>query len=576
MLKKVFGHLSENKFLTAQLTLGTLAWSLVMLKSGHVYSFGMGFWGANGHDGIWHVALINSLSRATLQMPVFAGSYIKNYHIGFDLIVAAVHKITSIPVISLYFQIVPPIIAFLIGLLAYKFVYIWKKSKIQALVAVFFIYFSGSFGWVVTYLRTGSFDGESLFWSQQALSTLINPPYALSLVIIFFGLYYLAKENGSLPKNRTIIILSLLFGILAQIKIYAAVLILSALFFAGVWGFFKRGSNSFLIIFLIASAVSLFVILPTYNFTGAGLIFQPFWFLESMVSDPDRLFWPRMASALYNYKITGNIVKETLAYGLSFAIFLVGNLGIRIISFPYLGRKILAFKKLETLEIMIFSVILLGLFIPMFFIQKGNSWNSIQFFYYSLVFLSLVTGLSVGEYLENMLKRRLRKDQYVGKSKVVLIVVVIVLFCVPTTIATLRHYLPSRPPSMISNEELTALYFLRSLPDGVTLTFPFDRDYANYINPPPPKPLYLYESTAYVSALSNKISYLEDEVNLEITGYPWKERVEEIYNNFGNVSYLRSIGINYLYIPDFKNFSHKDEMQPLTIYNKDNIAIYKL
>jgi len=168
MLKKVFGHLSENKFLTAQLTLGTLAWSLVMLKSGHVYSFGMGFWGANGHDGIWHVALINSLSRATLQMPVFAGSYIKNYHIGFDLIVAAVHKITSIPVISLYFQIVPPIIAFLIGLLAYKFVYIWKKSKIQALVAVFFIYFSGSFGWVVTYLRTGSFDGESLFWSQQA------------------------------------------------------------------------------------------------------------------------------------------------------------------------------------------------------------------------------------------------------------------------------------------------------------------------------------------------------------------------------------------------------------------------
>ena len=110
--------------------IGTITWSLTMVRSGWLYSYGMGFWGANGHDAIWHIALAESLSRGSLQMPVFAGFGIQNYHIGFDLILAALHRITFIPVVNLYFQIIPPIMAILIGLLTYNFVYIWRKSKI--------------------------------------------------------------------------------------------------------------------------------------------------------------------------------------------------------------------------------------------------------------------------------------------------------------------------------------------------------------------------------------------------------------------------------------------------------------
>ena len=54
-------------------------------------------------------------------MPVFAGLPIQNYHIGFDLFLEIINKISFIPVTNLYFQILPPIFAFLIGLLAYKF-----------------------------------------------------------------------------------------------------------------------------------------------------------------------------------------------------------------------------------------------------------------------------------------------------------------------------------------------------------------------------------------------------------------------------------------------------------------------
>src|SRR3989344_5313855 len=129
--------------------IGSLSWSLTMVKSGLINSYGMGFWGPNGHDGIWHIALSESLAKGSWQMPVFSGESIKNYHIGFDLILAFLHKLTFIPVVNLYFQILPPIFTILIGLFCYLFVLEWKRSSVQAFWATFFVYFGGSLGFIV-------------------------------------------------------------------------------------------------------------------------------------------------------------------------------------------------------------------------------------------------------------------------------------------------------------------------------------------------------------------------------------------------------------------------------------------
>src|SRR3989344_2234192 len=130
--------------------------------------------------GIWHVALINSLSRGSFEMPIFAGAQIKNYHLGFDILLAVIHFLTRISVINLYFQIIPPVLAFLIGWLTYK---LTKNFWV-----FFFVYFGGSLGWVLG-------KGESTFWTQQAISTLINPPFALSLIFILLGLISLLKKK---------------------------------------------------------------------------------------------------------------------------------------------------------------------------------------------------------------------------------------------------------------------------------------------------------------------------------------------------------------------------------------------
>src|SRR3989344_4174362 len=141
MLKRFLAACYQNKMFIFLILLGTLTWSLIMIKSGLIYPFGMGFWGPNGHDGIWHISLINSLARGNIEMPVFSGEQLKNYHIGFDLLLALIHKFTGISTVTLYFQLFPPILAFFIGILTYKFVIDWRKSKSEALWSVFFVYF---------------------------------------------------------------------------------------------------------------------------------------------------------------------------------------------------------------------------------------------------------------------------------------------------------------------------------------------------------------------------------------------------------------------------------------------------
>src|SRR3989344_8769648 len=101
----------ENIWAVVLICTGSLIWSLTMIKSGLVYEYGMVFWGPNGHDGVWHIALAQSLAKGSWQMPIFAGENIRNYHIGFDLILAAFHKLTFIPIHNLYFQLLPPLFA---------------------------------------------------------------------------------------------------------------------------------------------------------------------------------------------------------------------------------------------------------------------------------------------------------------------------------------------------------------------------------------------------------------------------------------------------------------------------------
>ncbi len=497
----LFYFLKSNLALFFLTLAGSISLSLTMVKSGLVYSYGMGFWGPNGHDGIWHLALIGQLAKFSLTQPIFSGSILTNYHFGFDLLAAASHSLTGIPAVNLYFQILPAVMASLLGILTYRFVFRWTASKASAWWATFLVYFGGSWSWVLG-------RGESTFWANQAISTLINPPFAFSLIFLLLGLLkFLDYQKNQSRKN--LFLSALFFGFLLQIKVYAGILALGGLLGLWLFSLAKRGrSKDYLKLLGLTAGISLLIFLPFNYRSSSLLVWSPLWFPRTMLAFGDRLGWPRLENARLTYWASGQWLKALLAEGLALAIFLFGNLGTRVVGLWEFGRL----RRIKETEVFLFSFLLFSLAIPLLFIQKGNSWNTIQFFYYCQFLLAILAGVALGRW----------QKRSVGKY---LSLAAVVLLTLPTSVSTLlSSYLPPRPPARISIEELEALDFLRRQPDGNVLAYPYNPDWRLKFSEP--RPLYAYETTAYISALAEKSLYLEDEMNLEISGYDWSFRKE--------------------------------------------------
>lgn len=549
---------------------GSLTWAITMFRSGLKYSYGVGYWGANGHDGIWHLALIESLKKVNLSMPIFAGGIIRNYHIGFDVLIAFLGKITMLSSSLLYFQIIPIVFALLIGFLTYKFIFLWTKSKIKSLLSVFFVYFGGSFGWLVEIVKSGRLDGESMFWSQQAISTLINPPFAMSLIFILLGLISLHNyiKKG---KIKYFIISFICFGFLIQIKSYSSVLSLGGLFIAGLYEFIKNKNKKIIKVLLTSVTLSLIIFLFLKGNVGNIFVFRSFWFLETMMGLTDRVGWMKFYSAMINYRAGGIYIKAVIFYLIAFGIFILGNLGTRIISFFEIIKKIKNPKKMDWVFIFLASIFFAGIIIPQFILQSGTSWNTIQFFYYSLFSASVLSGIWLDDLLEE--KQRFSK----------LILVITILLTIPTTLGSLYFiYLPINPPAFLSRSETEALNFLSKQPEGIVLTYPFDRVKAGEADKSIPRPLYLYESSAYVSAYSKKQVFLEDEVNLDITGFNWKIRKEEILNFYQSNDhefvrqFLEKNNISYIYwLKGQRAALGESQLGISQIFENEGVQIYK-
>lgn len=577
MLKKVLKYFSEkeNRLVFALIVLGSICWSLTMVRSGLCFdkdcASGIGFWGANGHDGIWHISLIKSLMRGSFENPVFAGEKLKNYHIGFDLLVSFISRISGVDPILLYFQVLPPLIALLIGLLVYIFVFKWTKNKLSVFWALFFVYFGGGLGWVVTLVREGKIAGDSMFWAQSSATTLINPPFSLSLIFLLLGLIFFSSY---LHNSRILdLILTVVFwGLLVQIKIYASILVLGSLFLLLIYSFLFKKDKLILVLksLVLVFLISVFVYLISVRSSTKLIQFRPFWFLETMMLFGDRLHWERFYQALISY-VSGRIyLKAFFAYVLAFVIFLVGNLGTRMISFFWFIRKDSFLKKSNLIEAFLFFLMFFGVLLPMLFIQEGTAWNTIQFFYYSLFVFGIFSGIFLA-----------RLISVLNKSLSLFLIISLVFLTLPTTVATMGHYLARFPQAKISLNELNALRFLSSQPKGTVLSLQIPGTV--YDNNEFPTSLYRYDSTAYVSAFSGQTVYLEDMVNLNIMNYNWSERLAKIEmflsdpNSVSARNFLRKSNISYIYLVKRMGVGLDEKALNIkNIYDNDEVIVYKV
>jgi hypothetical protein len=536
------------------LIIGTLSQTISLIRSGLVYPFGLGFWGASSHDGLWHIALSTQVFKAfPIPHPTFSGYILQNYHPFFNYLLKLLSTLTFVPLKIFYFQFMPLILGLSIGFFSYRLALKWTKNQKTALLFTFLNYFASSFGWIVTLLRSGQIAGESLFWAMQSPSTLINPPYALSLLLILLLLYLLPLDKDPDPKTTFFIVL--LSALIPITKSYGG---LFAFLILGFWFLQKPSKSRFLTVF--ASFLLAFLFFLPFNQSSGGLfVFQPFWFVHSLVESLDKLYLPQLAALRLNlsqqafsWKFPFLIILELF---LAF-LFLLGNFAFRL-----LGLKIF-FKKTKNFFYLLLFPSLISILLPLLFIQKGTAWNSIQFMYYALFSFNLFLAAFLTKIKKNYLLATLLVLIFIGNA------------------GTYLDYLGWPPPVKITKEELEAIEFLKKQPDGVVLTPPFQKETFEKT----PKPLYQTETTAYLTALSEKQSFLADQMNLSISDYPWSQRktlLDQFFKKQLDVYQSRGLLVNndisYLYLTPPDSLPYLDSDLGLKkIFSNGNATIYQV
>jgi hypothetical protein len=173
--------------------------------------------------------------------------------------------------------------------------------------------------------------------------------------------------------------------------------------------------------------------------------------------------------------------------------------------------------------------------------------------------------------------------QFISKNyqKHRLIILILIIIGSIGSFGTLKDYFGNPPPSSLPTSEVKALNFLKNQPSGYVLTYPYDKYLKDKLKTP--IPLYAYETTAYVSAFSHKSVFIEDEMNLDITGFNWPKRRQEAINFFtsNDKYYSRGFLINnkiqYIYLLNNQLISlNHNELQVDTIYDYDGIKILKV
>lgn len=562
----------RNKILLLLIVMGILTQGFINFPSGFLYKDGLHFWSSQGHDGLWHIASMEAIKKSIPpQNPVFSGESLYNYHYLVDVLMGEFAR--NFPFFSnldLYFRFFPVVLSLLIGVSVFAFVTRWQNNERIGYLAVFFTYFVGSFGYIVTFIRSGNiFGGETVFWAAQQNTLLGNPPHAIShglLAALFLSFLIYLRER----KIIWVVISFLIGSTLAGFKVSGGFVMLMGLGAASLVDFINKRKFSVLVLSFLLGLSNLLTFKWMTSNGSSFLMFLPWWFIRTMVVD--KLDWVDLELKRQHYlsKGTWHAYLRILQLELvAFAIFIIGNLGMRILGIiELLGRFIKSkgeFLK-EPIEVMLIVTMLTGLVIPLLFVQRGLIYNNIQFMQYFLFIFGFYGAISIYKILAKIKNRLIR----------LAIFVLIAVLSVPTVIGNLVEIygMGTTALAKITNSEIIALKYLKdnSKDDAIILTpsfNPYLKDKFKY----QPISIYAWYDTSYVTALTGRDSYLASEHVRLLFYTSTEERIKNKIKFFEqsdfswNRQFLEQERINYIY-------ASKDELNESLNLQKNNLEIF--
>ncbi len=566
------GWIKNNKFFFTLLILGIIFQVAVNAPSGMKYEDGIYFYSSHGHDGVWHLSLMEELKRGDFPFknPEYLGKPLQNYHFFSDLLMSEMSRLYKFSNLDIYFRLMPVVFSLLLGLSSYLLVRKWSGSKIAGLWSMFFVFFVGSFGYLLTIPQNHNLSGETIFWVSQTHSVLGNPPHASAFIILIA--FLISFFNFIKERNKTYFWLSIFFGaIIIEFKIYAGLLILGGLLATGLFELIIKRKLQISIIFLYTLIFSMLIYLPNSKNSKEFLVYEPWWFIRTMVVAPDRLNWLDLELRRQTYIAENNWKRVIQVEATAFLIFLFGNLGMRFIGFFTYFK--LTSKKIYKDFFNLFFIIIttLSFFIPVFFLQKGVAWNTIQFNQYFLLLFGFLAAITVADLIK-ALRHKLLK---------IVISFFIIILSIPTQVGLLLQFYTNQPLSKITYESLDALTFLNKVsnPSDIILTVPFDKYKGSKTYPP--KPIYNWYDTGYVSAFSGRKTLLSDEEQVKIMGYRIDDllriREEAFKDDTGKKleNFAEKYSARYLYLEPDQELLNVPKSFEL-IYDEGGIRIYKI
>lgn len=523
------------------ITVGIIGQLAIIAPSGRILGQSLVFWSALGHDGLWHIALIEELKKGfPLQNPVFANSRLVNYHYFSDIAPAIFSQFANISSLDLFFRFFPLLFSLWLGSSTYFVVKKLSNNISVGIWSMFFVLFSGSFGYFISLVKDKSLNGETKFWSTQLQSSSGNPPQLISLVLVLAFLYFF--QLFSKDRNwRLALICIILASPLAVFKIYAAIVVILTLVIIFLIDLIKNHSLAYFFLILPIAIISAVLFLPNSSSSSEFLIFQPWWFIRTMIVAPDKLDWLDLELKRQTYLYHHSYLRVLQIELTGFVLFVFGNLGTKFIGLWQFKNIIRNLADKSNQFILLISLI--SLIFPLLFLQKGVAGNTIQFLQYFLLFFAILAGITTAQVLARLRNNYLKS----------IFVILIVIFSVPTQVGLIYDFYKRPPFAQIQKEELDALDFLHrnTSKDIVVLSPAFDRNLKVSDSTPP---IWAWSDTAYIGAISSRRVFVADTEQLDIMGYNYKQRQDislDIFNETNSSNFktlLSQNNINYIYL----------------------------
>lgn len=572
-LNPAFSPSLKLALLAAVFMVGILGQLLIISPSGSFQNQNLVFWSANGHDGAWHIALMEELKKGyPLQNPVFAGERLVNYHFFSDIAPAEFSRFLPFSSLDLYFRFFPLLYSLLLGLLAYL---LGKKiggSYGSGLWSAIFTYFGGSFGYIITWINSRTIGGESIFWATQIQSSSGNPPQIAAFVILLAFLYlFLLFIRDKSINWMLFAVCTLLAGSLVVFKVYAGVVTLGSLALVGLYQMAKERKAQILLLSVSSGLLALVLYLPNTAGSAGFLIWEPWWYIRTMIVVDSRLNWLDLEHKRQTYLVEHNLKRVAQIELTGFTIFFFGNLGTRALGlwqfFKMLGSVFNNYYFLLLVFIALSSFIF-----PLLFLQKGVASNTIQFMQYFLLLFGVTAAITTAQIIEKIKPAILKS----------IFIIFVIALTVPTQVGLIYNFYANYPVSRIENNELGALSFLKdhSSANDVILTPSFNKYLKVKGNTPP---IWAWFDTAYVSAFSGRRTFLADTEQVDIMGYDLQNRIkvqQKIFQETDPLSFtnlLKENRIDYLYFPKLsKPLVNLKKTTLSKIYENNIVEIWKV